>query len=457
MNNELPLGWTETLLNEVALWGSGGTPSRSNLSFFTGTIPWIKTGELGSKYIFNSEECISSKALENSSAKLFPVGSVCIAMYGATIGKLSILSIEAATNQACAVAQPISECLYNEFLYYFLMSEKENFINAGKGGAQPNISQFILKNWPIKLPPLNEQKRIVAKIEELFSELDKGLECLQKAQELLKVYRHLLLKNAFEGNLTQKWRKTVDCKLINANLDSLKNNFKNFPPPPPNWIWVTLDAIGDLICGQSPSISQVNYEGKGYLYVTGPEQWNGKEIKQTKWTEFPTRIAPSNSIFITVKGAGVGKLFPGTDCVIGRDIYAFCPFKSMNHKFVFYSLLYGINKVILKAKGDIPGLSKSHILDHTIGLPPLEEQNLIVEILESKFLSIKEIENELKDGTNQILLLRQSILKKAFSGELVHQNPNDEPAYASIERIKSEQLNHSISQTKSKKKQKVSI
>lgn len=127
----------------------------------------------------------------------------------------------------------------------------------------------------------------------------------------------------------------------------LKEDLKCLPSPPQNWIWVKLDSIGHLLCGQSPSISQVNFEGKGNLYVTGPEQWNGQEIKQTKWTEYPTRIAPFNSIFITVKGAGVGKLFPGTHCVIGRDIYAFCPDQTMNFKFVFYSLLYGINKVIL--------------------------------------------------------------------------------------------------------------
>ena len=134
-------------------------------------------------------------------------------MYGATIGKASIWALDASTNQACAVAQCPPELLFNEFLYYFLISQQRGFINAGKGGAQPNISQGVLKDWPIALPPVNEQHRIVAKIEELFSELDKGVESLTAAREQLKAYRHAVLKHAFAGKLTSKWRARNEAKL----------------------------------------------------------------------------------------------------------------------------------------------------------------------------------------------------------------------------------------------------
>ena len=139
-----PHGWVETELGAIADWGSGGTPSRGNSKYFSGNIPWIKTGELGEKYIRSAEEFISEEAVKNSSAKIFPKGSVGIAMYGATIGKLSIWGIDASTNQACAVAKVRENILFNEYLYYFLFSEKNEFIKAGKGGAQPNISQGIL-------------------------------------------------------------------------------------------------------------------------------------------------------------------------------------------------------------------------------------------------------------------------------------------------------------------------
>jgi type I restriction enzyme, S subunit len=101
------------------------------------------------------------------------------------------------------------------------------------------------------------------------------------------------------------------------------------------WIWVRLDAIGELFCGQSPSIAEVNQERRGIPYVTGPEQWDGSKIKETKWTEFPKRLVPEGCIFITVKGAGVGKIFPGISCAIGRDIYAFLPSSKVDFKLQF--------------------------------------------------------------------------------------------------------------------------
>ncbi|MBI5627233.1 MAG: restriction endonuclease subunit S [Nitrosomonadales bacterium] len=213
--SNLPKGWCCTSLENIASWGSGGTPSRNVERYFQGTIPWVKTGELEGKYIRKTEEHISEDALKNSSAKIFPKGSVGIAMYGATIGKLSIWGIDASTNQACAVGIP-NEAINNEFLYYYLLSERQNLIKAGKGGAQPNLSQGIIKEWPINLPPHSEQHRIVAKIEELFSELDKGIENLKTAQAQLKVYRQALLKHAFEGKLTAQWRAENQDKLETA-------------------------------------------------------------------------------------------------------------------------------------------------------------------------------------------------------------------------------------------------
>ena len=108
MNAEAPLppGWARVKLGDVAQWGSGGPPSRTRSDFFGGSIPWIKTGELGQRTLLRTDEHLSEEGLAASSAKLFPRGSVAVAMYGATIGKASILGVEAATNQACAVGMP---------------------------------------------------------------------------------------------------------------------------------------------------------------------------------------------------------------------------------------------------------------------------------------------------------------------------------------------------------------
>ncbi len=131
-------------VGQVTRWLSGGTPSRSVPSFYEGNIPWIKTGDLGPRVINDVSEFISEEAVKNSSAKFFPKGSIAIAMYGATIGKTSILGIDATTNQACGVGNPIKGLTSTDFLYYLLRNEKDRFIAKGKGGAQPNISQGLI-------------------------------------------------------------------------------------------------------------------------------------------------------------------------------------------------------------------------------------------------------------------------------------------------------------------------
>lgn len=154
-----PAEWVETTLDNIADWGSGGTPSRKNEDYYGGDIPWVKTGDLGEKIIKKPSEYITELGLKNSSAKLFPKGAVAIAMYGATIGKASILGIDATTNQACAVGNPKPNVTTSEFLYYFLLNEKDVFVAKGKGGAQPNISQGLIKEHVVYLPPVAEQKR----------------------------------------------------------------------------------------------------------------------------------------------------------------------------------------------------------------------------------------------------------------------------------------------------------
>ena len=164
---EIPESWCWCRLGEIGDWKAGSTPSRSNPELYNGNIPWLKTGDLTDGDINEIPECISEKALESCSMRLNPIGSVLIAMYGATIGKLGILKIEATTNQACCACVPYNG-IYNKYLFYYLMSQKKDFTEKAEGGAQPNISREKLVVHLIPLPPLAEQKRIVNAIEKLL-------------------------------------------------------------------------------------------------------------------------------------------------------------------------------------------------------------------------------------------------------------------------------------------------
>ena len=169
---EIPENWCWTTLGEVGKWQSGATPSRLCKEYYGGDIPWLKTGDLNDGYITDIPEYITQKALKETSVKLNPAGSVLIAMYGATIGKVGILTFPATTNQACCACVEY-EATDQQYLFYFLLSHKENFIRQGGGGAQPNISKEKIVETLLPLPPFNEQKRIVNEVEKWFSIIDK--------------------------------------------------------------------------------------------------------------------------------------------------------------------------------------------------------------------------------------------------------------------------------------------
>ena len=158
-------------MGSIGDWGSGATPSRSVPLYYDGDIPWLKTGDLNDGYIDYIPESISNLALEKTSVRLNPTGSVLIAMYGATIGKVGILTFPATTNQACCACLPIK--IYNEYLFYFLMSQKVAFVKQGEGGAQPNISKEKIIATLMPLPSLAEQFRIVKTLNEVLNEIEK--------------------------------------------------------------------------------------------------------------------------------------------------------------------------------------------------------------------------------------------------------------------------------------------
>ena len=165
---DLPEGWAWARLKDIGKWKSGATPSRKCLEYYDGDIPWVKTGDLNDDYIRDVPEKISEKALKETSVSLIPGDTVLIAMYGATIGKLGITTCDVTTNQACCACCSLNG-LNRDFLFYFLMQYKSEFVAMGVGGAQPNISKEKIVQVIVPIPPIEEQNRITAQISKLFA------------------------------------------------------------------------------------------------------------------------------------------------------------------------------------------------------------------------------------------------------------------------------------------------
>ncbi|EES71713.1 type I restriction modification DNA specificity domain protein [Paenibacillus sp. oral taxon 786 str. D14] len=176
--------WIEKKIHEIGDTSSGGTPSRSVPTYFNGNIPWVTTSELNDNYIRSTAEKITSEALNNSSAKLFPKGTVLMAMYGATIGKLGILDVDATTNQACC-ALFFNKDIDSVFMYFLLLYHRTEIIELGSGAGQPNISQMIIRNLTFTIPPtLAEQTAIAAVLSDMDAEIDALTAKLEKARRI---------------------------------------------------------------------------------------------------------------------------------------------------------------------------------------------------------------------------------------------------------------------------------
>jgi type I restriction enzyme S subunit len=207
--------WVYKPIGEICKTTSGGTPSRSNPSFYdNGTIPWVKTGELINKYLFDTEEKITQHAIQKSSAKIIPHNAVVMAMYGATIGKTSIIKKDMATNQACCAMITDEVETHHEFLYYILSFIKDDIIALGAGGAQPNISQQVIRNINIPVPPISEQRKIadiltsvdnaISKTEAIIEQTEKVKKGLMQ-QLLTKGIGHTKFKQTEIGEIPEYW------------------------------------------------------------------------------------------------------------------------------------------------------------------------------------------------------------------------------------------------------------
>ena len=487
-----PENWIITTLGEIGTWSSGGTPSRKNSSYYGGDIPWVKTGDLNDSLIHNTPENITKEGLRNSSAKIFPPETLLIAMYGATIGKLGILSIEASTNQACGALLPGGETRHLiPFVFYYLLSERENIRANAKGGAQPNISQTVLKSYPFSLPPLQEQSRITSKIESLQSRSTKARKALEAIPPLLENFRKSVLSSAFRGDLTADWRAhnpdiepaekllerirkerrirweedelaKMKAKGKTPKDDKWKKKYKepdpvdttDLPELPEGWCWATIDTIAFVtkLAGFEYT-KYVTYDPSGDLPVIKAENAGKYGFRETEFSfvqsESVTHLTRSflkgGEVLMTFVGAGVGQVAmvpDGQQYFLGPNIAmirneSFFVLPRYIELFLRSPLGFGLAMSFVKAVAQ-PSLSMKTIRKIPIAIPPIKEQKVIDSNLSQCNDIIEEVESIITTLKEKHFTLDQSILSKAFRGELVPQDPKDEPASQLLKRIKQE-------------------
>ena len=375
---EIPGNWVWTTLGNIGIWQSGGTPSRSNKSYYGGNIPWLKTGDLNDGLIINIPESITEEAVANSSAKINPTGSVLMAMYGATIGKLGILTFPATTNQACCACIEYY-AITQYYLFYFLLSHRDIFIAKGGGGAQPNISKEIIVNTAIPLPPLPEQERIIIEIERWFAFIDEIEQSKTDLQFIVKKTKSKILDLAIHGKLVPQDPNDEPAsellKRINPKAEITCDN-AHYTQLPEGWQIVSMQTLCNLIDGEKQSgIERINLDVK---YLRGER--DAKKLMAGKYI-------PANSLLILVDGENSGEVFrTPIDGYQGSTFKQLSITDEMNADYVL--LVINLHRKTLrenKVGSAIPHLNKKLFKAIEVPIPPYNQQKRIVEAINIVF------------------------------------------------------------------------
>ncbi|HJK55622.1 MAG TPA: restriction endonuclease subunit S [Methanocorpusculum sp.] len=392
--------WVIRKMPEVVKWGSGGTPPSTVKEYYEGgTIPWLVIGDLNDGVVRCSASKITELGLLNSSAKMMPAGTLLLALYG-SIGKLGITDMACCTNQAIAYARELHG-VTTKYMFYFLLMMRSRLISMGKGGTQKNISLTVLNTIEVPVPPLSEQERIVARIEELFSAIDKGVETLHTLQRQLAVYRQAVLKEAFST------LDGIDTVLKDVIMEKPRNGYspKEVSYETPYKKLTLTSTTGGVFKDGYYKYVDLDISKDSYLWV----RYEDILIQRSNTREY----------------VGTAAIYRGKDCqYVYPDLMMKCHVKpEHNPEFILYQLQSATVKAYFRkhatgTAGNMPKINQSTVMSTPITLVPIEQQNITVSKIESRLSLCDKIEQIVDQSLRQAEALRQSILRQAFSGEL---------------------------------------
>lgn len=389
-------GWTYKKLGEVFKTYAGGTPSKANkANYINGTIPWLRSGEVCKKYITESELYISEEGLRNSSAKYYPINTVLIAMYGATAAQCGILKFEATSNQAVCGVLPQKDFL-PEFVYSYFVYIKDALAAQAQGGAQPNISQEKIKNVYFPCIPLSEQKLIVSRLDAAFSHID---ELKANAEKQLSEARAL-----FQKSLAKALEPKEDWKFY--HLQDICTDVVDCPHTTPRK--VDKPTIYPCIRTSELRGGQIDWKTMQYL-------------DEEEYKKRTTRIIPKeNDIVYGREGTyGDAALLPKGYCFsLGQRTMLLRPNVDLVYPEFLLNMLISTH-VYEQAKAKNSGCGVGHvnvkdIKVFKIYIPPLSEQQRIVERLDALSAHVRELEENQKKIISECDALKQALLRKVF-------------------------------------------
>jgi len=481
----LPRGWVWTTLSQISKeLRAGGTPLSTVKEYYeNGTIPFVKIEDMvnSGKYLLDAKIKITYEGLKHSSAWLVPCDSLLYSMY-ASYGEATINKVEVATNQAIIAYVPPKNLMTLDYVYYYLKSIKHTL--KTRGTTQKNLNAQIVEKIPVPLAPLGEQVRIVARLEELFARLDAGVEGLRKVKVQLKRYRQAVLKYAFEGKLTEKWRKTHKDQIEPATklLERIKQErkqklgpkYKELPPIdtsqlpqlPQGWTWTRPGEFAQINpgfpCGKH------NKDKKGIPHIRPMNiDVNGKiDLSDVKYVHCLTYDALLKGD-VLFNNTNSPELLGKTAYIEENTNWAYSNHMTrlrfntylLDSAYISYYLhnlfLSGFFKINCVHHVNQASINSGFLSERVvIALPSLDEQHRIAEEIKLRQSVAEDTGKAIEESLMRAERLRQSILKMAFEGRLIPQDPGDEAADKLLERIKTERAKSKGEKDINKKKNK---
>jgi len=471
-DNELPKGWEKLILDKVITRISNGTSEKQSKDITKFPVSRIET--ISNEYIdFNKVRWIKNPSKEFVEKYRLKNGDILFSNINSDshLGKSTIFKEDRLLlhGMNLLLIRPNQEIIIPKFLNYLFKHYRNSggfILIAQHAVNQSSINQTKLKNIELLFPPLNEQKKIVTKIEELFSKLDKSLEYIQLLKKQIKLFERTIVQNAIFGNLTEKYRKnnrTSSLKNVLNEIEFSKKKIKDkklkqkepkqndvLPLLPNSWKWIRLGFLSDLITkGSSPKWQGIKYVKKGVLFITSENVRLGRlNLKEEKFLEPKFNVLQKRSILkkgdllTNIVGASIGRSAIFNQNVKANINQAVALTRLTNQVKEKYILIVLNSAFILdimhREKVDVAraNLSLQDVSDFPIPLPPIEEQISIIELVE-KYNSLNSINEKLMGILNKkIFQTYSSILKKSFEGKLVPQDPNDEPVSELLKKIK---------------------
>ena len=452
---ELPAGWRWARLGGLGRWFGGGTPSKANEAFWQGDIPWVSAKDMKRFEIADTVDHISEEALAGSAAKLIPSGSVLCVMRSGILKHSFPVAVsrgDLTINQDLRAIHPAPDIDPAYLARFLSRSALDILLVCSKDGTTvDSIEVGRLEQWPVPIPLLATQRRIVARIDALFFEIEEGERAMAEARVGVETYREALLKAAVNGELTADWRaenparETGEALLRRLLTDRRtrwdadpKSKGKQYREPtepetddldelPASWCWASVQQLGEVVTGGTPPTSQPGLYGGEIPFFTPSDLDVGREIRSAQRTITPAGLAairaiPPGSVMVTCIGATIGKT--GHTSVAGatnQQINTIVPGDTSlsDYLFAYFSGPIGRALVIENSSSTtLPILNKGDFSRLPVPLPPSEELLEISRRL-SRVIDLFEIAARTLEAANDPAALRQSILAAAFRGDLV--------------------------------------